>query len=204
MSAIATTAGQTPATSTAGDQTPLAAPAAGQAPAAPAQPAGQAPDDNSQQPERVEDLPEWAQKIIREGRKEAESLRKRNADERRQTEETKLAEQQKWQELAQQRANERDKLAPYKDLYEALAAQQRAALMAEASKWPAEVRDLLPGEDADVTALAEAIAKARPLVAALAAGTAAAPGQGQPPKAAGPNSGDKVARAAFARQVREF
>jgi len=190
MSTIIVSAGQTPAKDGAGDQTPPAqTPAAGQAPAAP-QPDGKTPEGNQQGQGQQEagsfdSWPEEAQKYLRELRKENEGLRKRNADEKRQAEEAKLAEQQKWQQLAEQRARERDELAPFKEKYEALAAQQRAALLAETAKWPAEVRGLLPGEEADVQALADAVVKARPLVQALMGKDAAPAGQGQPPKPAG-------------------
>lgn len=168
-------------------------------------PPGATPEGNPP-PERVEDLPEWAQKIIRDTRKEAERNRKRVDEERTQAEEKRLADEKKWQELAEQRAKERDDLKPYKDRYEALAAARRDELLAEAAKWPAEVRDLLPGDEADVAALADAMSKARRLVVALNGKTEAAPGQGATPKPAGAGrtEQDAAARKASANFYRDF
>jgi len=148
-------------------------------------PNGATPDGNAAQPETVESLPEWAQKLVKDLRKENEKRRQQADAERTQAEEKRLAEQQKWQELAEQRARERDELKPYKDRFEALDAARRAELMAEVAKWPVEVKALLPSEDADVSALADAVTKGRALVAALTGKTEAAPGQGVTPKAAG-------------------
>jgi hypothetical protein len=136
-------------------------------------------------PETVESLPEWAQKLVRSLRKENEKRRQDADAERAKAEEARLTEQQKWQELAAKREQERDELKPYRERYEALASQQRAALMAEVAKWPAEVKALLPGEDADVTVLGEAVTKARALVTALAGKTEAAAAHGNPPPPAG-------------------
>ena len=168
------------------DQASTPTPADGATPAALATPPnGATPDGNPAQPETVESLPEWAQKLVRDLRKENEKRRQAAANELQQAEEKRLADEQKWQELAAKREQERDELKPYRDRYEALAAQQRAALMAEVAKWPAEVKALLPGEDADVSALGEAVTKARPLVTALNGKAEAAPGQGSPPPAVG-------------------
>lgn len=171
-----TTAGLTPATT----------PAEGVTPDANTTPNGATPDGNAAQAETIESLPEWAQKLVKDLRKENEKQRQRNADERRQSEEAKLAEQQKWQELATKREQERDAVSAeakeYKERYEALAAQQRAALTAETAKWPKEVRDLLPdAESADVQVYADAVTKARALVAALTAKNDATPGHGLTP-----------------------
>ena len=156
-------------------------------------PNGATPDGNAAQPETVESLPEWAQKLVKDLRKENEKRRQQADAERTQAEEKRLAEQQKWQELAEQRARERDELKPYKDRFEALDAARRAELMAEVAKWPTEVKAMLPGEDADAATLGEAVAKARKLVEALAAKTEAAPGQGVTPKAAGQGGADREA-----------
>jgi len=157
---MTTNADQASAQNTAADLTPAA-------PTTP--PDGETPEGKAPQPERVEDLPDWAQKLIKDTRKEAERNRKRIDDERTQAEEKRLADEKKWQELAEQRAKERDDYKPYKERYETLANQQRAALTAEVAKWPASVKALLPGEDADVSVLADAVNKGRALVAELTA-----------------------------------
>lgn len=169
-------------------------------------PTGATPED-SQPQETIESLPEWAQTLVKKLRKENEKRRQDADAERTKAEEARLAEQQKWQELAAKREQERDELKPYKDRYEALAAQQRAALLAETAKWPAEVKALLPGDDADVGALGDAVEKARALVAALTAKTDAAPGHGQTPLPAGKAGAGKQTEAdrrAFERMIRSF
>ena len=169
-------------------------------------PNGATPDGNAAQPETVESLPEWAQKLVRDLRKENEKRRQQADAERTQAEEKRLADEKRWQELAEQRARERDELKPYREKYEALAAQRKVELVAETAKWPAEVKALLPGEDADVTALCDAIVKARPLVKALEGKADAAAGQGVTPRPAGVGGVDQAAaraanKAAFYRDL---
>ncbi len=171
---MATNVDQASTTSTAADSTPAA-------PVTP--PEGATPEGTAQ--ETVEALPEWAQSLIKDLRKENEKRRRAADTERQQAEEKRLADAQQWQELAAKREQERDELKPYRERYEALAAQQRTALMAEITKWPAEVRALLPGEDADVQALADAVSKARAVVAALDAKATTTPAHGTPPPPAG-------------------
>ena len=186
-------------------QTPAANPAEGLTPEAPqTTPAGQTPTDSPAQTETLDTQPEWVQKLVRDLRKENEKRRQAMDSERQQAEEKRLADEKKWQELAEARERERDELKPYRERYEALAAQQRAVLMTEVAKWPAEVRALLPGEDADVSALADAVTKARPVVAALASRQEAAPGQGQPPKPAGFGGATAAAQAEVQRSAAAF
>lgn len=160
-------------------------PATDTTPAAPATPPDGATPEGS--PETVESLPAWAQEHIKKLRKENEKRRQDADAERTKAEETRLAEQQKWQELAAKREQERDELKPYRERYEALANQRRAELMAEVAKWPAEVKALLPGDAADVTVLADAVTKGRALVTALAGKmeAAATPAHGNTPPPAG-------------------
>ena len=121
------------------------------------------------------------ERVGREQRKADEASKKAAAE----AEAKALSEQGKYKELYEATAQERDELKPYRDRYEALASQQRAALMAEVAKWPAEVKALLPGEDADVTVLAEAVTKARALVTALNGKAEGAAAHGNPPPPAG-------------------
>lgn len=166
--------------------TPPNPPANGATPeAATPTPTGATPESTTQQAETVESLPEWAQKMVKDLRKENEKRRQQADAERTQAEEKRLAEERKWQELAEKTAKERDELKPYRASYEALSAQVRAGLLAETAKWPAEVKALMPGEDADVQTLSDAVAKARALVKALEGKAEAAPGQGLTPRPAG-------------------
>ena len=94
-------AGTTPAPD-AGSQTPPATD--GSTPASPATP-----------PESVDALPSWAQKMIADLRGEAANNRKKVQDERKQAEEKRLADQQQWEQLANQRAAEIAALRPQTD-----------------------------------------------------------------------------------------
>lgn len=190
------------------DQASTTNPADGVTPDAPvAKPDGKTPDGNPAQPETVESLPDWAQRLVKDLRKENEKRRQAIDNERQQAEEKRLADEKKWQELAEQRAKERDEYKPYRERYEALATQQRAALMAETAKWPAEVKALLPGDDADVQVLADAVAKARALVAALNGKTVeqAQGAHGLPPRAVGQDGKEReTARREMAATVRNW
>ena len=144
------------------------------------------------------------ERIERERRKADEATKKAAQD----AEAKVLTEQGKYKELYEAIVAERDEYKPYRERYEALATQQRAALMAETAKWPAEVKALLPGDDADVQTLADAVTKARKLVEALTGKADAAKGQGQPPPPAGKagaGAGNEAARqASVAAYYREL
>lgn len=78
---------------------------------------------NSKSENRVDDLPDWAQDIIRSLRDESASRRvalKKEQEANRQREQERLAEEGKWRELADQRAHELAKLEPYKERAESL------------------------------------------------------------------------------------
>lgn len=65
---------------------------------------------------KIEDLPEWGQRLIRELRSEATDRRKaleKASAEAAQREQARLAEEGKWKELAEARAAELSKLTPY-------------------------------------------------------------------------------------------
>ena len=143
------------------------------------------------------------ERIDRERRKADEATKKATAD----AEAKALAEQGKYKELYETLVAERDELKPYRERYEAMAAQRRAALVALTAKWPAEVRALLPGDDADVPALEAAVEKASKVVEALTAKADAAKGQtAAPPPAgrAGAGAERDANRAAYAARVRNF
>lgn len=143
------------------------------------------------------------ERIERERRKADEATKKAAQD----AEAKVLTEQGKYKELYEAIVAERDEYKPYRERYEALATQQRAALMAETAKWPAEVKALLPGDDADVQVLADAVAKARALVAALNGKTVeqAQGAHGLPPRAVGQDGKEReTARREMAATVRNW
>jgi len=96
---------------------------------------------------RIEDLPEWAQTIIRETRSEAAARRKSLEAleaQLKSAEDARLAEQQEWKALAEKRAAELAELAPLaasvKEMQEAL----NATVKARIDRLPEDVRDLVP------------------------------------------------------------
>lgn len=156
---------------------------------------------------KVEDLPEWAQDVIK-------GLRHENADHRtkakqaeaeaRQAEEKRLADSQEWRTLAEQRKAELDKAAPLVEHYAELDKRLKAGLQAEVAKWPEEVKAVAPGEDADVLAWLDWVEKFRPLAAKLSTPTSAppAPGNGPAPKPQPSTQEEQRARNGFTATVR--
>ena len=133
-------------------------------------------------------LPEWAQLVIKDLRKEQAARRKQaqeQADAAKAAEEQQLAARQEWQKLAESRAAKLAELEPTAERYAALSGEITAQIDAEIKAWPAEVQALRPA-DADAVTLMAWAKTARPLAQKLTqAGTPPAPGQGQPPKPAG-------------------
>lgn len=166
--------------------------------------AGQAPAGDANQPESVDALPAWAQKMIADLRGEAAANRKKVQDERKQAEEKRMADQQEWEKLATQRAAEIATLNEQNTRYQALADRIREQIDVEAKAWPSEVQALRPATD-DVAALMEFQERARILVAKLAAATNPAPGTGKTPTPAGQGRADQEkARKEFERAIRSF
>jgi phage I-like protein len=98
---------------------------------------------------RIEDLPVWAQRIIKETRDEAAKRRleyKRLEDEARRREQTRLAEEGRWKELAETRAAELADLSPYRERAETLEKMIRANNEARIERVPEELRGLVPVE----------------------------------------------------------
>ena len=183
-------AGTTPAPD-AGSQTPPAA-TDGLTPASPA-----ALDS-------VDALPTWAQKMIADLRGEAANNRKKVQDERNQAEEKRLADQQQWEQLANQRAAEIAALSEQNTRLQALADRIRSEIDAEAKAWPAEIAALRPATD-DPAQLLEYREKARVLVGKLNAAANPAPGNGKTPTPAGQGRADmEKARKDFERAIRSF
>lgn len=188
--------GQEPNTPETGGQEPQPTPDADTGPA-PTTP--QAGGDDAQ-PQGIDALPDWAQKEIRELRKESAARRKaqREAEEaQRQAQEEQLAQQQEWQKLAEQRQARIAELESQYNEAQATMRQQRvngALRSAAQSAGFANVEDVLvfiqpddvdlsdDGDPTNADALVQALAKERPY---LLAAPDPAPGQGKTPKPAG-------------------
>ena len=155
-------------------------------------------------PESVDALPSWAQKMIADLRGEAANNRKKVQDERKQAEEKRLADQQQWEQLANQRAAEIAALSEQNTRLQALADRIRSEIDAEAKAWPAEIAALRPQTD-DPAQLLEYREKARVLVGKLNAAANPAPGNGKTPTPAGQGRADMdKARKDFERTIRSF
>lgn len=127
----------------------------------------------------VQELPEWAQRELRDLRKENASRRQAAADAetaRKLAEEQRLTEEKKWEELAKQRGDEVTALKSKADAYDTLQARLLAQAKAEVAKWPSEVQGMAPAEE-DGAAWLAWVERARPVAAAL---NGAAPAGGNP------------------------
>lgn len=161
-------------------------------PPAPADPTGQQPAGNAPQPdqateaETIESLPAWAQKEIRNLRDENKRRRQDAAAAKAKADEDRLAEQQKWQELAERRSQELTAARARIDELTAVADRVMDSANAEIAKWPEEVRSMKPAE-ATAAGLLAWMETARPLVARLTA-PAPAPGAGPTPKPSTPGA----------------
>jgi hypothetical protein len=151
---------------------------------------------NPTQPNTVEELPAWAQKLIKEANAEAAKHRKEKADAAIQSEQAqaeKLKQQGEFKTLAEQREARIKELEPQLDtVNQRLERFNKLTLdraKAEIKDWPEKVAALLPkGDSIDALDYLEAVEKYRPLVDELRANSApgARPnqprpaGQGQP------------------------
>lgn len=96
---------------------------------------------------RVDDLPSWAQDMIRGLRDEAASRRvalKKHEEEARQREQQRLAEQGQWRELAESRAKELSDLQPYRERAESLESMLRDSNKRRIEQIPEDMRALVP------------------------------------------------------------
>lgn len=101
-----------------------------------------AADSNS-----IDDLPSWAQDMIRGLRDEAASRRvalKQHEEQARQREQQRLAEQGQWKELAESRAAELNELQPYRERAEALESMLRDSNKSRIDTIPEDMRALVP------------------------------------------------------------
>ena len=183
-------------------------------PATPA-PGGQDPEKATPTPAtgqagKVDELPDWAQGLIKELRSESAAVRKAkaDADKAQQAEaEKRLAEDAQWKQLADQRQARLAELEPQATTQAERLAKFEAMLVtqldAEIKDWPAELKSLDPGKDADLLARFDWLQKSRALAAKLTA-TTVSPGNGKLPKPAGVGAADaeRLAREAQARWSR--
>lgn len=99
--------------------------------------------------------------------------------------EQRLKEQQRWQELAEQRAAEIEALKPQAQMANDLSAKLRAQIETEIAKWPEQVKAMAPAKDAPITAWLDWVDKARTLVKELESAKTPTHGNARGPKAAG-------------------
>lgn len=126
------------------DQDPGQAPTSTDAP--PAGSEGGQPAADPQAAGSVDELPEWAQTLVGDLRKENAAHRKKakSAEQAAQeAEEARLAEERKWQELAEKRAKERDKALAQLEAEKLARMRQEVA---QAAGLPVEMAERLQGE----------------------------------------------------------
>ena len=112
----------------------------------PEQPDGEPPaTDNN----RVDDLPPWAQDMIRSLRDEAASRRvalKQQQEEAKKQQQARLAEEGKWRELAESRADELNNLTPYRERAEKLESMLMDSNTQRIEQIPESMRTLIPSD----------------------------------------------------------
>lgn len=104
----------------------------------------------TQQPQDITGLPQWAQDVIKGLRDEAAKnrVKAKQAEEQRAKEEAeRLAQQGEWQKLAEQRAAELDALKPVSDKAAALEAKIKATNEARIKTLPEAYRGMVPEYD---------------------------------------------------------
>lgn len=153
----------------------------------------------------VEELPPWAQSMIKELRTENASRRKAVTEAEKAAAlaaEKQLEQQAEWKTLAEQRAAKVQELEPLQGKLAAYEKLLGTQLDAELKAWPKEVLELAPA-NADMLTRLEWVARSRPLAEKLMA-TPPANGNGPGPKPAG-QAGQKVqddaARLRFGRHI---
>ena len=163
--------------------------------------AGQEPRQESAHNDTIESLPEWAQRTIADLRKENAARRQANDEAKRKAAEEKLAAEQKWQELAEQRQQEIERLTATATRYSALSEMVRKQVDGEIAQWPDEVKSLRPAGD-EVEAVIAWVEKARAVANKLKAAPPT-PGQGAAPRPSGQGvAADQRAKSEFERVIR--
>lgn len=174
-----------------------------QAGTATAQDAGQPTPDAGPAVESVDALPDWAQKMIGELRKENAGHRtaKQAAQEAAaKAEEARLENERNFQQLAEQRKAKIEELSAQTEAQAALAADLTRILGeridAEIKGWPEEIKAMAPQGETDPRVMFAWVEQARPLAAKLQQ-AGQVPGNGGGPKPAGTRSraAEQVAQA---------
>lgn len=166
------------------------------------------PDKPATPAEGLDALPEWAQQEIRNLRSEAAKHRTAKAAAQKaaeEAEEARLAEEKKFQELAEKRQGQIAALEPKAQLADALTERIRAQVDAEIAEWPEEVKALLPqGDESQAVGVLEfltLVEKARPLAARLKEPETPAPGNSPRPAPSG--QGGKQQRDKWRSEARQ-
>lgn len=121
------------------------------------QPSNSPIDERQNEGGSIDDLPSWAQDLIKTTRAEAAKYRvaKREAEEQaRQREQARLAEEGKWKELAEQRSQSLAELEPYKEYAQTTEAFIREMNQRRLEQIPESFRGLVP-EDYEPVKLAK-------------------------------------------------
>lgn len=131
-------------------------------------------------PLSFDQLDPQTQEHVRALRKENETLRKEKQtreDAERTAQTEKLKEQQRWEQLANERESELAELRPYKTQVEELNTMLMKHFNTEIEKWPEEVKNTAPKGEVSATVMGEWIESHRPLAQKLmqTAETPAAP-----------------------------
>jgi len=143
---------------------------------------------------QVNELPDWAQALIKELRGENAKHRKSSqeaAEAAKLAEEKRLAEQQQWQQLAEKRKGELDALSPKAQQADELAKLLTQQINSEIRDWPDEVKSLAPQGEVSAAEMLRWVESARALATKLSQKAAPATGNGRLPKPAGVGEADK-------------
>ena len=155
---------------------------------------------------KVDELPEWAQALVKELRAENAGHRKAKTDTEKAAEKAaqdQLKEQAQWQKLAEQHESRVAELEPlFKTQAERLTQFEEMIakqLETEIKDWPKELKELDPGKEADLLARMAWVEKSRALAQKLAA-VPPAPGNGRLPRPAGQAGSEAADQAARKQQ----
>lgn len=130
----------------------------------------------------LDGLPDWARSEIKHLKGEARERRlkaKEQDDAAKQQREDALVEQQKFQQLADERATEIGKLKPKADQFDELSVLFETQYTAEVKDWPKELLEMAPANDAPITQRLAWLEKAKPMARKLMTPAPSDNGQGQ-------------------------
>ena len=125
----------------------------------------------------------------------------KRAKEQQEADEKRLQEQQEWQKLADTRKGKIDELTPKAELAERLSAMVLEQYTAEIKEWPEQVRNMAPGDDADVLTKLDWMKRAKPLATELMGDKTPTPGNPPKPRPASSSKAEAETRAQWQRQA---